>query len=134
MGARGLFQVMPRTAAEMGFESNLEDPEISTHAGVKYLRRLIDRFDAQLPLRQRIRFALASYNAGHGHLSDARRLAREMGWNPDRWFKNVERAMVLLEEPRYHRKARYGYCRGSEPVRYVSEIQLRYDNYVKLFP
>ena len=32
------------------------------------------------------------------------------------------------------RRARHGYCRGSEPVKYVSEIQSRYDDYVKLLP
>ena len=133
VGARGLFQVMPATGAEMGF-TKLENPEVGTHAGVKYMRRMVDRFDPSLPYRQRIRFALASYNAGYGHVMDARRLAAKRGWDPDRWFGNVEKAMILLEQPRYYRKARYGYCRGSEPVQYVSNIQLLYDNYVKLFP
>ena len=133
VGARGLFQVMPATGAEMGF-TKLENPDVGTHAGVKYMRRMVDRFDPSLPYRQRIRFALASYNAGYGHVMDARRLAAKRGWDPDRWFGNVEKAMILLEQPRYYRKARYGYCRGSEPVQYVSNIQLLYDNYVKLFP
>jgi membrane-bound lytic murein transglycosylase F len=38
--------------------------------------------------------------------------------------------MLLLQEPKYSRKARHGYCRGEEPVKYVSEIQSRYDNYL----
>jgi membrane-bound lytic murein transglycosylase F len=132
-GAHGLFQVMPRTGRELGF-TRLSDPEQSTHAGVKYMARLIGQFDPKLPFRQRVRFALAAYNAGYGHVQDARRLARERGLDPDRWFGNVEKAMLLLEKPRYHQRAKHGYCRGSEPVRYVSEIQNRYDNYVKLFP
>jgi len=81
-----------------------------------------------------VRFALAAYNAGPGHVHDARRLAAEQGLDPDRWFENVERAMLLLEKPQYYQRARHGYCRGSEPVKYVSQIQNRYDNYVKLFP
>ncbi|MEM6533777.1 MAG: transporter substrate-binding domain-containing protein [Myxococcota bacterium] len=133
VGAQGLFQVMPATGRELGFV-DLKDPEQSTHAGIKYVSYLIGRFEAHLDFRQRVRFALASYNAGFGHVQDARRLARELGLNPDRWFKNVERAMLLLQQPRYYKRARYGYVRGQEPVNYVSQIQLRYDNYVKLLP
>ncbi|HYV44163.1 MAG TPA: transporter substrate-binding domain-containing protein [Myxococcaceae bacterium] len=133
VGALGLFQVMPQTGRELGFPS-LGEPESGVHAGIKYMSRLIAQFDPQLPFRQRVRFALASYNAGVGHVQDARRLASEKGLDPDRWFENVERAMLLLEKPQYYQRARHGYCRGSEPVKYVSQIQNRYDNYVKLFP
>lgn len=133
VGALGLFQVMPATGKELGFD-NLVDPEQSTHAGIKYIYRLIERFEPTLAFRQRVRFALASYNAGYGHVQDARRLAGELGMNPDRWFKNVEQAMLLLQQPKYYRRARFGYVRGKEPVQYVSRIQLRYDNYVKLLP
>ncbi|MGI5862080.1 MAG: transporter substrate-binding domain-containing protein [Myxococcales bacterium] len=130
-GAVGLFQLMPSTAREMGFERP-EDPEQGTNAGIRYLSYLLGRFDPKLPLQQRLRFAMAAYNAGFGHVEDARRLAESLGLNPDRWFGNVEKAMLLLERPEHYRKTRYGYCRGSEPVRYVSEIQNRYDNWVKL--
>ncbi|HEY8211525.1 MAG TPA: transporter substrate-binding domain-containing protein [Myxococcaceae bacterium] len=133
VGALGLFQVMPQTGRELGFRE-LSEPEPGVHAGVKYMSRLIAQFDPQLPFRQRVRFALAAYNAGLGHVQDARRLAQEKGLDPNRWFENVERAMLLLEKPQYYQRARFGYCRGSEPVKYVSQIQNRYDNYVKLFP
>ena len=46
------------------------------------------------------------------------------------FFGNVEKALLLLSKPRYFKKARYGYCRGEEPVKYVSQIQTRYDAYV----
>ncbi|MDQ3262234.1 MAG: transporter substrate-binding domain-containing protein [Myxococcota bacterium] len=131
VGARGLFQVMPATGKEMGF-INLEDPEVGVHAGVQYMSRLINKFEPTLPFKQRVRFALAAYNVGYGHVQDARRLAAKLKLDPDRWFGNVERAMLLLEKPQYNRRARHGYCRGSEPVKYVSEIQNRYDNYVKV--
>jgi peptidoglycan lytic transglycosylase F len=63
-----------------------------------------------------------------------RQLARAKSLDPDRWFKNVERAMLLLQRPEYYARARHGYVRGTEPVRYVSEIQTRYENYLKLVP
>ncbi len=133
VGAKGLFQVMPTTGRAMGF-SNLENPEQGAHAGIEYMRRLVSQLDARIPLKHRLRFALAAYNVGLGHVQDARRLAAQIGLNPNKWFKNVAKAMLLLQERRYYSKASHGYCRGSEPVAYVSQIQLRYDNYVKMIP
>lgn len=133
VGAVGLMQVMPRTGAEMGF-ADLRRPEHNVEAGVKYLAHLRDRFEPDLPVSDRMWFALASYNAGAGHVADARTLARSRKLNPDRWFGNVERAMVLLARPELARKARFGYCRGEEPVKYVREIRDRYDAYVRVAP
>ena len=133
VGALGLFQVMPRTGAEMGFK-DLKDPEIGIHAGVRYMAQMIDSFDKDIPFKHRVRFALASYNAGRGHVEDARRLAAEMGLNPNKWFKNVEVAMLTLQDHRVAKQTKHGYCRGEEPVNYVSKIQSRYDNYVTIVP
>ena len=130
VGAQGLMQVMPRTGQQLGFV-NLQDPRESIHAGVKYMHHLINRFDHKLPIQERIRFALASYNVGYGHVLDARRLAREKGWNADHWFGHVERAMRLLSQPAYYKRARYGFCRGNQPVHYVENIQSFYDAYVE---
>lgn len=129
VGAQGLFQVMPATGREMGF-TDLEDPQQGVHAGAQYMAKLIDSFDSRIPFKQRVRFALAAYNAGRGHVEDARLLAAEQGLDPNRWFGNVERTMLLLQQPKYARRARHGYCRGEEPVKYVSEIQSRYDNWL----
>ncbi len=131
VGAQGLMQVMPSTGEELGF-TDLHEPQESIHAGVKYMRQLINRFDHNLPMEVRIRFALASYNVGYGHVLDARRLAREMGWDPNRWFGNVEKAMRLLSQPDYYERARYGFCRGGQPVHYVENIQRFYDAYVEV--
>jgi membrane-bound lytic murein transglycosylase F len=127
-GAVGLMQVMPGTARELGFDSPL-DPETSVHAGVKYLRRLYDRLDELSSSSERTWFALAAYNAGFGHLRDARRLAGELGRDPDRWFGQVEAVMPLLARARYYRQARFGYCRCGEPVAYVRAIRDRYRAY-----
>ena len=133
VGARGLFQVMPATGKELGF-TDLEDPEQSVHAGAKYMAKLVDSFDPKIPFKHRVRMALAAYNAGKGHVLDAQQLAEERGMTRGKWFKHVEQTMLALEDPKVHRKARHGYCRGSEPVKYVSEIQSRYDNYVRIAP
>ncbi len=132
-GAVGLMQVLPKTAHEMGTGDPV-DPRSSIHGGAKYMRWLIDSFDPKLPLGTRIHFALASYNAGRSHVLDARRLAALMGWTPDRWYGNVERAMLLLEEPEYYDRSRFGFVRGSETARYVREVDRRYRTYVQQVP
>lgn len=133
-GARGLLQVMPRTAKSMGFEKpdKLEKPEEGIHAGVKYLDWVRNRFEDTLPFGERMWFTLAAYNAGHGHVADARRLARKQGLNGDVWFGNAESAMLLLSKEKYASKARYGYVRGIEPVSYVRNIRTRYRAYAEL--
>ena len=62
---------------------------------MKYLAWVRDRFEPTLDNDERKWFTLAAYNAGTGHVRDARRIAGERGWSPDRWFDNVERAMLL---------------------------------------
>ncbi len=132
-GAVGLMQVLPRTAKAMGFE-DVSEPEKGIHAGVKYLDWVRKRFGTELPVEDRTWFTLASYNVGYGHVLDARRLARRLRLNPDRWFNNVEKAMLLLARRQYARQARHGYCRGSEPVKYVREIKNRYEAYRQVDP
>lgn len=132
VGAEGLMQVMPGTAKDLGFRS-VKEPELGIHAGVKLLARYAALFsDPAVKEKDRIRFALASYNCGPGHVFDARRLAKELGLDPNRWFGNVEKALGKLAEPKYAARARYGYCRASEPIQYVSEIQTRYEAYSSL--
>jgi membrane-bound lytic murein transglycosylase F len=133
-GAFGLMQLMPATAGDLGIHDPEHDAETSIRAGTLYLKRQLDGFEPRIPLEARIRFALASYNAGRGHVQDARRLAARKGWSPDRWYGHVEKAMLLLQEPEYYEDARYGYCRGSETVSYVRRIDRLYRTYVEELP
>jgi membrane-bound lytic murein transglycosylase F len=128
-GAHGLFQIMPRTAKQMELE-DVSDPETGIHAGIKYMDWVRERMTYIKPEDgQLIWFTLAAYNAGAGHVRDAVSLARKKGWNPHRWFGHVEKAMLLLSKNEYSRKARHGYVRGHEPVKYVRAIKNRYDTF-----
>jgi membrane-bound lytic murein transglycosylase F len=131
MGAQGLMQVLPRTAKQFGI-SDLREPKQGLLAGVRYLAWLRDRFDDDVSVRDRTWFALAAYNAGLGHVRDARRLAKKLGLEPKRWFGEVEQAMLLLSRGKYAQQAHHGYVRGRETVKYVREIRNRYRAYVDL--
>ena len=132
-GAEGLLQVLPRTARDLDIDADsLADPETGIAAGIAYLGWTRQRFP-DLPVGEQILFALGAYNAGHGHVRDGRRLARELGFDDSIWFGNVERAMLKLAEPEYAKRAVYGYVRGTEVVRYVREIEDRYRLYVRHF-
>ena len=131
VGARGLLQVMPATGRELGF-NNVEDLESNVEAGTIYMKRLVRILNDKIPPQERVNFALAAYNAGLGHVYDAQKLAREMGLNPYKWFDNVEKAIVLLQKPEYAKKARYGYCRGGQPVAYVARVREMEANYRKI--
>jgi len=56
-GAKGLMQLMPKTAEALGVEDSF-NPEDNIDAGVAYFKRLLKRFDGDITL------ALAAYNAG----------------------------------------------------------------------
>ena len=123
-GVRGLMQLTLKTARDMGIENRL-DPCQSISGGVKYLKQLYDRYD-DIDGWDRMLITLASYNVGTGHIADARRLAMEQDLDPNKWT-SVAKVLPLFSYKRYYKRAKYGYCRGSEPVEYVKRIVLYYD-------
>ena len=130
VGAGGLMQMMPATAKEMGVKNRF-DPEDNLTGGTKYLKVLFDRFDTITDEEQRVKFTMASYNCGYGHVLDAQRLAKENGLDSLKWDDNVEDMIVALSAPKNYNKPfiKYGYVRGLEPFTYVKEIFERYANY-----
>jgi membrane-bound lytic murein transglycosylase F len=127
-GARGLMQLMPRTAREMGFRE-LSGPEDAIHAGIRYMQVLRERFDAELPIADRTWFAIAAYNAGFERVEAARRLARESGLDPNRWFDNTELVILETFPAGEDRRAR---CRCGATAAFVREVRTHYDAYVQM--
>ena len=135
-GAYGLMQVMPATGRTFGIDIKAS-PVNNIKAGVKYLRYLQDFFSDKIPdEKERIKFILAAYNAGEGNILDAMQLARKHGKNPLVWDNNVAYFLRKKTDPSYYNDpvVRFGYCRGDEPVNFVSEILQRYSEYKYIIP
>ena len=81
-------------------------------------------------------FTLATFNAGRGHVDDARRLAKKYDKNEDIWFDNVNEMMLSLSQPKYYKDkvVRNGMMRGIETYEYVYEVFERYEEYKHAFP
>jgi membrane-bound lytic murein transglycosylase F len=130
-GAMGLMQLMPATVSQFKV-GNVMDPRQNIQAGVRVLKHLDGIWSRTVTdPDQRIKFVLASYNAGLSHVADARNLTRKYGKDPAVWDDNVEAYMQLLTESRYYRDGvvAAGYCRCEFPVRYVKEVLGRYEDY-----
>jgi membrane-bound lytic murein transglycosylase F len=123
---------MPRTAQEYGVKNCL-DPADNIQGAVKFLKWLDGFWRERITDdNERMKFVLASYNAGAGHVQDAQRLTEEYGGNPQSW---EDVSYWLLQESTQQYSAdpvvKFGFCRGLEPVNYVTNILERYDRYKK---
>ncbi len=134
-GAMGLMQLMPATGKEFGVEDQFFDPEESIIAGVQYLNWLERFWSTRVEDEdERLKFILASYNVGQGHVLDARKLATKYGKDPEIWEGHVENFLMKKSYPEFYTDpvVSLGYCRGEEPVNYVKNIFKRFEQY-KIF-
>ncbi|HEX6982340.1 MAG TPA: transglycosylase SLT domain-containing protein [Balneolaceae bacterium] len=125
-GAMGLMQIIPRYS-EISKPKLLYKPEINIREGVRILSEHLDHY-SYMDRSNQWAFALGAYNAGPGHIADARRLAIDHNDNPNEW-ENVAEALLKLMQRKYYKNARYGFCRGIQTVQYVQEIKNRYKTY-----
>jgi membrane-bound lytic murein transglycosylase MltF len=118
VGAVGIMQVMPSTAAGAPVKiTNIQTEENNIHAGARLMHFLIeDHFNEPgLDVRNRMLFAIASYNAGPAKIGRCRTLAKEMGYDPNQWFNNVEVAAAKVI--------------GRETTQYVANVYKYYVAY-----
>jgi membrane-bound lytic murein transglycosylase MltF len=116
VGAIGVMQVMPATGKQLKV-GDVHQVEANVHAGVKYIRFMINEYYANEPMDavNKMLFAFAAYNCGPGRTRQLRAEAARHGLNPNVWFNNVER--VASERI------------GRETVQYVSNIYKYYIGY-----
>ena len=117
-GAVGVMQVLPSTSASKAVGipdiSSIDD---NVHAGVKYLHWLRETYysNEAISALDRVLFSFAAYNAGPGNMKRARRRAKKLGFDPNRWFGNVEIGMYRAV--------------SGEPASYVRNIYKYYVTY-----
>jgi membrane-bound lytic murein transglycosylase F len=129
-GAYGLMQLMPSVLTQFGNNSP-GSPEKNIATGVKLLGWIDQQLDSRIEREERVKFILAAYNIGYGHVEDAIRLAEKYGRNPYRWDDNVAYFLSRKNKPQYYKDpvVRNGYCKGSLATNYVNEVLSRYDHY-----
>ena len=126
-GAVGLMQVRPIAAEAVG-AVDFQAPADNVQTGVRYLRQLNEMFHAAHG-RDRLAIILAAYNIGPGHIRDAQTLARNFGYDPNRWQDALELMLPLLEHASLYQQLPNGYAKGSETVAYVDRVLERYEHY-----
>ena len=136
VGAYGLMQIMPLTGKNYGIDITAS-PSDNIKAGTMYINLLQSIFESKITNPQeRIKFVLASYNAGPGHVLDAMKLAGKNGMDPEKWDGNVAVWLLKKSDPKYYNDSvvKNGYFRGTESVNFVTEVLERYDHYRNIIP
>ncbi len=131
-GAKGLMQLMPRTARAMGVpEGKEQNPEESVKAAVKYIAAMERSFASIDNPEERSYFVLAAYNAGIGHVKDAIALAKKYGANPQIWKNHVEKYLLLKSQEEYFNDpvCKNGYFRSKETYNFVRDVKGRHKVY-----
>ena len=126
----GLMQFMPETGARFGVDFS-SGPEQNIIAGTKYIAKLNAIWEPEVEDKEeRIKFILASYNAGPGHVIDAKNLAAKYGKNPKLW-SDVGFYLLNKSKRKYYNDdvVKHGYYKGFIAYDYVNEIMDRYHHY-----
>ena len=137
-GARGLMQLMPRTARAYGITlEETTDPDKNVGAAVRSIRDLERSLAKRVTdPQERLNFIIAAYNSGIGHIYDAMALAEKYGKNPAVWYGNVEEAVLWKANPEFYNDpvCRFGYFRGRQTVNYVRQVTRYYNLYKSRIP
>lgn len=132
-GSYGLMQIMPSTGLKMGAKNieNLYDPEVSVTIASKYIREVQRMYKEASDPNERMKLTLAAYNAGIGHVKDARELAKKYGKDPNVWTDNVEVFMRNMSHKEYYADsvAKHGYINGNFVCNYVNVISEKFEQY-----
>lgn len=133
-GSYGIMQMMPATAAALGIDSTSSvSQQISAGIGlISSFNRMFKGIEDEL---ERMNFVAASYNAGPGHVLDARALCRKYGGNPDVWL-DVAPYLIKKSDRHYYSDpvVKCGYYPGKHTVNYTRAVMNRYNAYRMSLP
>lgn len=137
VGARGIMQLMPKTAEIFGLGMDsitMNSPNV--RVAVQVLREIEQSLISIDDREEKLKFVIAAYNSGLGHIFDAIALAKKYGKNPQLWYNEVEETICMKANPEYYSDevCRFGYFRGRQTTTYVREVMTLYDYYCKKIP
>ena len=128
-------QIMPSTGRLYGVTpAQMTDPETSVATAVKILEVLDKSYAKSIPDKnERMKFILAAYNSGPGHINDAIALARKYNHNPSVWYGHVADCLMLKSHAEYYNDpvCRNGYFRGRQTIEYVDQVMAFYKRAIK---
>ncbi len=125
---------MPSTARKMGILPGKEhDAEESIKAATKYIKITDRKFSKIKDPKERVKFILAAYNAGAGHVIDAMALAKKYGKNGYKWDNNVAEFILLKSNEEYYNDpvCKSGYFRGKDTYNFVINVLEAAESYKK---
>ena len=134
-GARGLMQVMPKTAQYYGIE-DLNDPDQNLKAGTRHLLRLQNMYvKSGMSQSDLIKFTLAAYNAGEGRGADCRNFAASKGIDRNSWSEIVNLIPLMREDSILNEKSvKLGKIKGHETIAYVDNVMSLYESFCAIHP
>lgn len=134
-GARGVMQLMPSTAKAMGVDSSFVGvADYNILAAAKLVSHLDKSLASKVPDKhERLKFVLAAYNSGLGHIFDAIALAGKYGLDSTLWLGNVSETVLMKSRPQYYNDpvVKNGYFRGKETVEFVDNVMTTYSIFRK---
>ncbi len=137
-GARGLMQIMPRTAVANGLPlTEITNADRNLETAIKVIKSLDGSLSKRVKdVSERQKFVLAAYNSGLAHILDAIALANKYGKNPEVWEENVRDALLMKSRPEYYNDpvVKYGYFRGTQTVKYVDKVIRIFSEYKNKIP
>jgi membrane-bound lytic murein transglycosylase F len=129
-GAFGLMQITPETAQRFG-----ADTIVSTKQNIRIGIMLLKWLDKKMSQyvedpNERVKFVMAAYNVGIGHILDAQLLSQKHGQSMNKW-EDVKEYLLKKSKSEFYNDSivRFGYCSGIETVNYVSEVLTRFNHY-----
>ena len=129
-GAYGLMQVTSATVQRFGMDTVISATQ-NLRIGVMMLKWLDKKIAQNIEdPSERVKFVMAAYNIGIGHIIDAQLLARKYGRNMNKW-DDVKEFLLNKSQPKYYNDplVKFGYCSGIQTVNYVSEVIDRFKHY-----
>ena len=133
-GAYGMMQFMPNTGPHYGVYPD-SPPEVQIAGGARKMAA-DEKFWSHIPdEHQRKKFAIASYNAGRGHIQDAQKLAKKHGMDHLKWDDNVEKMLLNLSKQEYYQDevVRTGMMKGTTTYNYIHHVFERYLEWVSVY-